>query len=128
MDGVLDEGRRWTSRRPRPTPLWYLPNAKEPVCAAAAGGGGENGSLPAKARVDPATRSRRSARFRVARAAPTARAGCATLLGLPDMPAKSAGPVSHDPSGVLNRSSKVGVSIPQLPVPAATSRGSKSGR
>ena len=59
-------------------------------------------------------------------AAPTARAGCATRLGPPDMPAKSAGPVSHDPSGVLNRSS-FARARPQLPVPAATSRGSKSG-
>ena len=93
------------------------------------GGGGGGGTEASRRRVESTRRLDPGVvpGLGVARAAPTARAGCATLLGPPDMPAKSAGPVSHDPSGVLNRSSKVGVSIPQLPVPAATSRGSKSG-
>ena len=126
LDGGLDEEPTLDLASSSSTPLWYLPNAKEPVCAAAAAAADTEASrrrLESTRRLDPGV----VPGLGVARAAPTARAGCATLLGPPDMPAKSAGPVSHDPSGVLNRSSKVGVSIPQLPVPAATSRGSKSG-
>ena len=62
LDGGLDEEPTLDLASSSSTPLWYLPNAKEPVCAAAAAAGGYEASR--RARVDPATRSRRSARFR----------------------------------------------------------------